>query len=196
MNNPKVKALLDTYHAPYKASHRYWTGLFLVLRILLAIVASLTNISTSFTDRQLGIASSTVCVVFLCLVWSFVVQGVYKNRALGVLECSFLVNLGLLAFASYHIQTNEKNLALSAYTFIGIVFAEFIGIVIYHSYIVLSQTRLGASVVKKVKVGLTNCKMMHKITHKMNDMQLMICILIHIFVVRMSLPLHTLWLSQ
>ena len=167
MNNPKVKALLDTYHAPYKASHRYWTGLFLVLRILLAIVAALTNISTSFTDRQFGIASSTVGVVFLCLVWSFVVQGVYKNRALGVLECSFLVNLGLLAFASYHIQTNEKNLALSAYTSIGIAFAEFIGIVIYHSYIVLSQTRLGTSVVQKVKVGLT--KMMHKITHKMKE---------------------------
>ena len=169
MNNPKVKALLDTYHAPYKASHRYWTGLFLVLRILLAIVAALTNISTSFTDRQFGIASSTVGVVFLCLVWSFVVQGVYKNRVLGVLECSFLVNLGLLAFASYHIQTNEKNLALSAYTSIGIAFAEFIGIVIYHSYIVLSQTRLGTSVVQKVKVGLTNCKMMHKITHKMKE---------------------------
>ena len=125
------------------------------------------NFSTSFTDHQFGIASSTVGVVFLCLVWSFVVQGVYKNRALGVLECSFLVNLGLLAFASYHIQTNGGNLALSANTSIGIAFAEFIGIVIYHSYIVLSQTRLGTSVVQKVKVGLT--KMTHKIVHKMKE---------------------------
>ena len=29
VNNPKLKAILDTYHAPYKSQHRYWIGLLL-----------------------------------------------------------------------------------------------------------------------------------------------------------------------
>ena len=34
VNNARLKAFLDAYHAPYKAKHRYWPGLLLVLRFL------------------------------------------------------------------------------------------------------------------------------------------------------------------
>ena len=32
VKNPKLKAILDAYHAPYKPKHRYWTGLLLFIR--------------------------------------------------------------------------------------------------------------------------------------------------------------------
>ena len=32
VKNPRLKAFLDTYHAPYKPKHRYWTGLLLLVR--------------------------------------------------------------------------------------------------------------------------------------------------------------------
>jgi len=36
--NPKLKAILDSYLAPYKLKHRYWTGLLLLLRCALFLV--------------------------------------------------------------------------------------------------------------------------------------------------------------
>ena len=32
---------MDSYHAPYKAKHRYWPGLLLVLRFVLLLVFAL-----------------------------------------------------------------------------------------------------------------------------------------------------------
>ena len=38
VRSPKVKAVLDTYHAPYKLKHWYWTGLLLLLHCALFLV--------------------------------------------------------------------------------------------------------------------------------------------------------------
>ena len=35
VNNARLKPFMDAYHAPYKAKHRYWPGLLLVLRFVL-----------------------------------------------------------------------------------------------------------------------------------------------------------------
>ena len=160
MNKRQVKALLDTYHAPYKTRHCYWTGLLLVLRMLIAVVAALTNISTSSTDRTFTVAFSIAAMMLLCLGWGWVVRGVYQHWTLDLLEASFLINLGLLVFASYRIQTNGGNHFIAAYVSVGIAFMEFIGIVFYHSYIVLSQTKCGASAINKIRISLTKivCK--------------------------------------
>ena len=32
VRNPKLQAILDSYHAPYKPKHRYWPGLLLLVR--------------------------------------------------------------------------------------------------------------------------------------------------------------------
>ena len=34
----RLKPFMDSYHAPYKAKHRYWPGLLLVLRFVLYLV--------------------------------------------------------------------------------------------------------------------------------------------------------------
>ena len=49
-NSAWLKPFMDSYHAPYKAKHRYWPGLLLVLRCVLLLVFALnpqqdTNIS-------------------------------------------------------------------------------------------------------------------------------------------------------
>ena len=38
VNNARLKPFIDSYHAPYKAKHRYWPGLLLVLRFILFLV--------------------------------------------------------------------------------------------------------------------------------------------------------------
>ena len=38
VNSARLKPFMDSYHAPYKAKHRYWPGLLLVLRFILLLV--------------------------------------------------------------------------------------------------------------------------------------------------------------
>ena len=40
ISSPKVKPLLDAYHAPYADKHRYWTGLLLLVRLILYLVSA------------------------------------------------------------------------------------------------------------------------------------------------------------
>ena len=39
VNSARLKPFMDSYHAPYKAKHRYWPGLLLVLRLALPVFA-------------------------------------------------------------------------------------------------------------------------------------------------------------
>ena len=41
VNSARLKPFMDSYHAPYKAKHRYWPGLLLVLRFVLLLVFAL-----------------------------------------------------------------------------------------------------------------------------------------------------------
>ena len=38
IKNKKMCMFIETYHAPYNFKHRYWTGLLLLVRIILSIV--------------------------------------------------------------------------------------------------------------------------------------------------------------
>ena len=58
VKNPKLKAILDTYHAPYKPKHRYWTGLLLLVRCALFLVFAF-NISGNDSANLLVISSAT-----------------------------------------------------------------------------------------------------------------------------------------
>ena len=150
-NSPRLRALLDAYYAPYKDSHRYWTGLLLLFRIALAIVYYLLVTYNSLPVRAFATASPIVGIVFLCLIWGWVVGGVYRSWPLNLLEGSFLVNLGLLSFATYHIQSNGGNQAATVYTSVSIAFMTFIGILCYHVYISLHKSELVDSFVSYVK---------------------------------------------
>ena len=56
VKNPKVKATLDTYHAPYKPKHQYWTGLLLLVRCALFLIFAF-NISGDANINLLVISS-------------------------------------------------------------------------------------------------------------------------------------------
>ena len=129
VKNPKLKAILDTYYAPYKPKHRYWTGLLLLVRCALFLVFAF-NISGNDSVNLLVISSAT----FGILVW-FILSGVvYKSWWLNALEVSFILNLGILAAATYHVILSGESRAAVAYTSVGIAFLTSVGIVTYHIY--------------------------------------------------------------
>lgn len=119
---------LDAYHAPYKHRHRYWTGLLLVVRVILTGISSLTH-----SDDNIPTSSSITVVILLLLLWGWLNGGIYQNWLLDILECSFMINLSLLTFGNNNSQTNTQKTAV-AYVSMSVAFVTFVMLVVYHMY--------------------------------------------------------------
>ena len=130
VKSPKLKAILDAYHAPYKPKHRYWTGLLLFIRCALFLVFAF-NISGNDSVNLLVISSTTSGI----FIWFAFSGMVYKKWSLNALELSFILNLGTLAAATYHVKLPGGSQAAVACTSVGIAFLTFVGIVTYHVYL-------------------------------------------------------------
>ena len=130
VKSPKLKAILDAYHAPYKPKHHYWTGLLLFIRCTLFLVFAF-NISGNDSVNLLVISSTTSGI----LIWFALSGMVYKSWYLNALELSFILNLGTLAAATYHVKLSGGSQAAVACTSVGIAFLTFVGIVTYHIYL-------------------------------------------------------------
>ena len=130
VKSPNLKAILDAYHAPYKPKHRYWTGLLLFIRCALFLVFAF-NISGNDSVNLLVISSTTSGI----FIWFAFSGMLYKKWSLNALELSFILNLGTLAAATYHVKLSGGSQAAVAYTSVGIAFLTFVGIVTYHVYL-------------------------------------------------------------
>ena len=126
VNSARLKAFMDSYHAPYKAKHRYWPGLLLVLRFALLLVFAF-NIQEELSINLLAILVGTGILV----VWAWVSGGVYRNWCLDVLEGSFALNLIILAAATYHVNLSDGSQLAVGYTSVSIAFATFIVILAF-----------------------------------------------------------------
>ena len=111
VKSPKLKAILDAYHAPYKPKHRYWTGLLLFIRCALFLVFAF-NISGN-NGVNLLVISSTTSGIF---IWFALSGMVYKKWYLNALELSFILNLGILAVATIYVKLSGGSQAAVAYT--------------------------------------------------------------------------------
>ena len=129
VKNPRLKAILDTYHTPYKPKHRYWTGLLLLVRCGLFLVFAF-NISGNDSVNLLVISSAS----FGMFVWFTLSGVVYRSSHLNALVVSFILNLGLLAVATIYVKLSGGSQAAVVYTSVGIAFLTFMGIVTYHIY--------------------------------------------------------------
>ena len=122
----KLKPFMDTYHAPYKAKHRYWPGLLLVLRFVLLLVFGLNPQQ----DPCINLLAILVVTGILQL-WAWVSGGVYRNWFLDALEGSFALNLIILGVATYHIKISGGNQLTVGHASVSIALATFIGIFAY-----------------------------------------------------------------
>ena len=129
-NNPKVRSFLDAYHAPYKDQHRYWAGLLLLLRFFLFIISAVVDINSprdpSVNLLVLGIA----CASLLTLALN--TGSMYRKWFNNILESSFILNLAILALASYQVKVEGGSQTAAVYTSVSVAFATFTGIIIYH----------------------------------------------------------------
>ena len=129
VNNTKLKAILDAYHAPYQPQHRYWTGMLLLIRCVLFLIFAF-NVSGDDSINTLAISLATSAI----FAWFTLCGMVYKSWHLNAIEVSFILNLGILAAVTHHGNRPGGSQAAVACTSVGVAFLTFVGIVIYHIY--------------------------------------------------------------
>ena len=154
VNNARLKPFMDAYHAPYKAKHRYWAGLLLVLRFVLLLVFALNPQQ----DTNVSLLAILVGAGILQL-WAWASGGVYKNWCLDTLEGSFALNLIMLVGATYCVKLSEGDQLAVGYTSVSIALATFIGIISYHILQQMKHTKLRNKVPKlNLKLNKLNTK--------------------------------------
>ena len=129
----KAKPLLDTFTGPLKAKHQYWVGLtFLIRGVLVVTVAIFETLKPTVNIDLIIILSALLCPI---------VVKVYRKIYLGLLELAFLINLVILgvAFLSTTHESNPNIRVVCTCISVAISFLIFVGIVVYHLYLIVSK---------------------------------------------------------
>ena len=154
----RLKPLMDSYHAPYKAKHRYWPGLLLVLRFVLLLAFAIEL--TPQQDRTSINLLSILVVAGTLQLWAWISGGVYRNWCLDALEGSFSLNLIILASTTSYVNHSGGNQLAVGYTFVSIALITFIVILAYHIFQQVRHTKLWRKVPKlKLKFNKLNIKL-------------------------------------
>ena len=122
-----IMPLLDAYQGPYKDTFRFWTGLMLVIRIVLFSTFAVNTLGDPHINL---LVIQTVVICLLTLTWQF--GSVYKKRTINVLESFFVLNLGLLATWSLFQMGNQS---LVTCVMVGTVLGVFFLIIAYHVFL-------------------------------------------------------------
>lgn len=98
----KLKPLIDAYTGPFKDKYRFWTGLLLVSRAVIASVFSYTTGSAIYLNDFI--------IVVICgiLIW-LSSSSIYRETIVGHIELMYIVNilmLSLLTMLSNHMELN------------------------------------------------------------------------------------------
>ena len=153
----KLKPLFDAYTGPYKDKHRYWTGLLLLVRIVLFLIFSM-NIHGSSDINLLAI----ILTVLLLFMHAILVGSVYKTWHLNIIEYSFFLNLGILSSATLYTTVSGRGQTAVAYTSVSIAFALFIIIVVFHILTKLKSSQhynwISVNVIRKLRVKLSKLR--------------------------------------
>ena len=83
--NVRIKTFIEYYHTPYTAEHCFWTGLLLIVRIILYLVAAI-NISN---DRTVALTAITFTMCYIFALRMFFGSRLYEKWPVDVLETFF-----------------------------------------------------------------------------------------------------------
>ena len=129
--NPKIQIFIETHHKSYTPKHRYWTGLLLIVRIILYLVAA-ANVSNDPTIALTAI-NFTVCCIFALRL--FFGSRLYRKWPVDVLETFFYLNiLYFVIFIWYSLDEPDSNQEAAAYTSVILTFIVLLLIILYHVY--------------------------------------------------------------
>ena len=80
--NTKLNAIITTYHAPYNYKHRYWTGLLLLVRVVLYITAAVTESG----NPQVPLLMTIILVGGLFFLKGIIGMRLYQRSSVDIME--------------------------------------------------------------------------------------------------------------
>ena len=83
----QLKPLIDAYTGPFKDKYRFWTGLCLIVRLMLTVVFSFT------TTLQSKLNNYIILLIFIGMILLLVSGRVYKDKCLTLLEILSYLNI-------------------------------------------------------------------------------------------------------
>ena len=126
----RLQTFIETYHTPYTPKHRYWTGLLLIARAVLYLVAAV-NVSNDPTVSLTAIFIMICCILTLK---AFIGSRVYRNRPVDILETFFYLNILIFTAFTWYCLGECRNKDAAAYTSVIITFIILLLIILYHVY--------------------------------------------------------------
>ena len=159
----KLKPFMDSYHAPYKAKHRYWPGLLLILRFVLFLIFAL-NPQQDPNTNLLAILVGTG----ILQMWAWSGGGIYKNWCLDALEGLFALNLIILAAAIMYMNVSNGNRVVVGYTFISVAFTTFLGILAFH---LADVTGIVQYLNRKYRALRRSIRLMRRYVHQVEEQE-------------------------
>ncbi len=148
--NLKFHSFVSTYHTPHTAKHRYWTGMLLLVRVIVYLISAFS----ASVDPRIALLATVITISCLLVYKAMFLIRAYKNWVLNVLESYVYVNIVL--FTSITLYTfddiNKETLqTICAYISAGTVFILFLLVIAFHVYR-FSSIRL-FSLSQKSKLG-------------------------------------------
>ena len=126
------RSLKPSYHKPFTPKHRYWTGLLLIVRVVLYLVAA-TNVSNDPTVALTAINFTVTCCIFA--LKQFFGSRLYRKWPVDVLEIIIYLNtLSFVIFTSYCLDIPASDREAAAYTSVIITFIALLLIILYYVY--------------------------------------------------------------
>jgi hypothetical protein len=129
VRNYKIYTFLEPYHAPYNFQHRYWTGLLLIVRVILYLLIAIVSTSPGISLVSIGV------VIGCLLLYKALLQSrVYKKWPIELLELTCYFNILVLSLSKLFVllAAKERDQMVPAYLSVSITFVLFLVVIIYH----------------------------------------------------------------
>ena len=134
--NTKLNAFISSHHVPHNSKYRYWTGLLLLVRVILYITASAT---VSSNPQSLPLMIS-ILIGGVFLFKSIFTLKVNKNSFVDAVDSVLYFNLlALSVFSQYDFKTNTVKQTAVAYTSTIVTFLLFIIVIFYHVTLLIKK---------------------------------------------------------
>ena len=128
----RLKPVLDAYGGPYNDRFRVWTGFLLLIRVILALI-------TSLSDNPSVSIGALMCTMVILITIHCIAREVYSKWYLNALEIVFLLNLMLLGYFADGQLTMRSNNELAHHgnsiaivVLLSISFLMLLSIILYH----------------------------------------------------------------
>ena len=130
--NDKLILFLEPYHAPYSFKHRYWTGLLLIVRVVLYLASAL-NFSRS-PSIDLLVTAIVMITVFMLKAHVGMRSCIYRKLPLDIFENTCYINIIVFSVASLYVLEAEGDQTIPAYMSGTITSALLLAVLLYHMF--------------------------------------------------------------